>query len=111
MKKNNLLDYKPILCSDVEVNLDEIERVTVKIEHKGFYAFLATKLFKKPKFTTFELDNMGSFIVSLIDGEKSLYDISLSVKERFGEEAEPLYPRLVEYVVGLRAKNIINFKK
>ncbi|MCR5543048.1 MAG: PqqD family protein, partial [Eubacterium sp.] len=39
---------------------------------------------------------MGSFIWPLIDGKTSIYNIGEAVKEHFGEEEEPLYPRLVQ---------------
>ena len=31
-----------------------------------------------------------------IDGKRNLIDIGEMVKEEFGEEAEPLYPRLIK---------------
>jgi len=41
---------------------------------------------------------MGSFIVSLIDGKKSLIEIGEAVKAEFGDKAEPLYERLAKYI-------------
>ena len=53
---------------------------------------------------------MGSFIWSLIDGEKTVYDIGEAVKEHFGDECEPLYERLVKYFEILSGYGFINWK-
>ena len=43
------------------------------------------------------LDKMGSFVWTLMDGEKDIVAIRVLVKEHFGDEAEPLYERLARY--------------
>ena len=65
----------------------------------------------KSKVSEIELDEMGSFVLPLIDGQKSVYDIGISVKEHFGEKAEPLYPRLVKYMEVLRSYKYISYDK
>lgn len=40
---------------------------------------------------------MGNFIWPHINGENSIMDIAALIKEEFGEKAEPLYNRVVEY--------------
>lgn len=72
--------------------------VTLEIENKGLFNKIAQKLFKKPKISYIHLDEMGSFIWPLLDGDKTIIEIGEYVKEQFGEKANPLYERLSEYV-------------
>ena len=71
--------------------------VTLAIENKGWANRIAQKLFKRPKISYVHLDEMGTFIWPMIDGQTNLTDLGVKVKEHFGENAEPLYPRLAKY--------------
>ena len=77
---------------------DEEGNVTIYIENRGPFNRVAQKLLKKPKVSQLHLEEMGNFIWPLIDGEKSVFDRGQLVKEHFGEDAEPLYPRLAKYI-------------
>ena len=77
---------------------DEEGNVTIYIENRGPFNRVAQKLLKKPKVSQLHLEEMGNFIWPLIDGEKSVFDIGQLVKGHFGEDAEPLYPRLAKYI-------------
>lgn len=76
---------------------EEDKEIILEQENKGLFNRLAQKLLKKPAISYIHLEEMGSFIWPLIDGQKSLYDIGQIVHEAFGEKAEPLYPRLSTY--------------
>ncbi len=84
--------------------------VTLEIENKGIFNRIAQKFFKKPKTTYIHLDKLGSFVWEMIDGEKSILDISEDVKSRFGDEANPLYERLAKYFEILKSYNFITFQ-
>jgi len=96
MKKKNYLDYIPSI-SGKNIWDEEEGIVTVHMAHRGFYHKFAQLFFKTPKVSHIKLDEFGSFVWLNIDGQKSVYDISLLVKERFGEKAEPLYERLIKF--------------
>ena len=68
---------------------------------------IAQVLFKKPKVSYIHLDEMGSFIWQHIDGESDIIKIGESVKDHFGEKAEPLYERLAKYIQTLEAYKFI----
>ena len=85
--------------------------ITLEIENKGVFNRVAQKLFKKPKISYIHLDEMGSFVWPLIDGERNITDIGVFVKEHFGEKAEPLYERLAKYFRVLESYGFIKFKK
>lgn len=61
--------------------------------------------FKIPREKHLELDEYGSFIISRLDGAATLEQIALSLKERYGEAAEPLQERLAAYLSHLE-KNL-----
>lgn len=46
-----------------------------------------------------------------IDGARTIYDISELVHEHFGDKAEPLYKRLVQYFKTLESYGFITFNK
>ena len=102
MRKNNLLEYKPMLTPNTIVKSKTDENAVIEITHKGFYAFICSKLLKKPEKTEITLDSIGSYLISLIDGEKTVYEIS---------HIEPLYPRLIKYLQLLIRKKVIVLKK
>lgn len=92
----NYLDMIPVRA-DLAWSADEEGIITLEIENKGVMNTIAQKIFRKPRTSYVHLDKMGSFLWPLIDGKQTVYDLAAPVKERFGEEAEPLYPRIAKY--------------
>lgn len=102
MKKKNVisqnyLEKKPIRTEGIEWSKDEKGLVTLEIVNKGVFNFIAQKLIKKPRISYVHLDEMGSFVWALLDGEKDIYEIGKLVEAEFGEKANPLYERLATY--------------
>jgi Coenzyme PQQ synthesis protein D (PqqD). len=109
-KSENYLDKIPVRNGDfgwVENN----GLVTVEQENKGTYDRLAQKLFKTPKVSHVDLDRFGSFVWLQIDGERTIGQIGVLVKEKFGKDAEPLYERLAKYFYTLNEVKFISYKK
>mgnify|MGYP002513593675 CR=1 FL=1 len=113
-KKNviskNYLEKKPIRKNGLNWTKDEKGIVTLEIENKGVFNRLAQKLLKKPKISYIHLDETGSFIWPLIDGEKDIIALGELVEEHFGEKAHPLYERLSQYFKILENYGFITFK-
>ena len=110
-KSENYLERKPLRKESIGWKTEENGFVTLEIENKGVFNRIAQKLFKKPKISYVHLDEMGSFVWPLIDGERNITDIGVFVKEHFGEKAEPLYERLAKYFKVLESYGFIKFKK
>ena len=109
MKKKiseNYLEKVPVRA-DIEWDTDSDGNVTLHIENKGVMNKIAQVLFKKPKVRYIHLEEMGGFIWQLIDGESDIIKIGESVKDHFGEKAEPLYERLAKYIQTLEAYKFI----
>lgn len=95
--QQNYLDKRPVRHSGLEWTADDNGVVTLSIENKGFFNCIAQKLFKKPRISYVHLDETGSFVWPLLDGEKTIFEIGKEVEEKFGEAAHPLYERLAKY--------------
>lgn len=93
----NYLELIPRPSNKYSSMIDEQGAVTILQENKGLFHWLAQKMFQKPRISQIHLDDMGNFIWPLMDGEHSVNEIAVLVREKFGEKAEPLYPRLVQY--------------
>lgn len=111
MKKTNenYLERIPVRNSKISWSEDD-GKVSLEIENTGFMNKVAQKLFKKPKTSYIHLDELGSFVWKITDGETSLIDMGKAVEEKFGEEAYPLYERLAKYFQILESYNFISFK-
>ena len=72
-------------------------------EERAFLRSLRYQLAGAPDAAAFlrehygHLDETGSFLWPLIDGRQTVYELAAPLKERFGEAAEPLYPRIAKY--------------
>ncbi len=110
VKEENFLLRTPLRKEGLAFEVDEEGKVTLLIENKGFYNRIFQKLFKKPKITYIHLDEMGSFIWPLFAEDKNIVELGKEVSERFGDEAEPLYERLSEYIKRLESYGFISYK-
>ena len=113
-KKNlseNYLERVPVRPAHIEWTKDEEGIVTLHIENKGIANRIAQALLNKPKVSHIHLDETGSFVWPLVDGEKNITELGKSVKEHFGEKAEPLYERLAKFFQILDSYSFIEWKE
>lgn len=97
-KAPNLLDLVPEKSEKFRAEIDKEGKVTIFVENKGLFNFIAQKLFNKPRFTQIHLEEFGSFIWQQIDGIKTVKEIADILHEQFGEKSDPLYPRICVYM-------------
>ena len=106
----NYLEKIPVRPEKIKWSVDEAGIVTLDIENTGFFNRAAQKFFKKPKVSHVHLDEMGSFVWPLLDGEKDIIELGKLVEKEFGEKASPLYERLVKYFQILESYEFIEWK-
>ena len=106
----NYLERIPVRSESLGFSADGNGMVTLSKENVGFFNRIAQKLFKRPKISYIHLDEMGSFIWPLLDGEKSIYELGKLVEEHFGEKAAPVYERLSKYLAIMHSYGFISFK-
>lgn len=108
--QENYLERIPVQSSKLTWKTEDDGKVTLQIENKGWANKIAQKLFKKSKYSYVHLDELGSFIWPLIDGEKNIIEIGKLVEEHFGEAANPLYERLARYFQIVESYHFIYWK-
>ncbi len=108
--KDNFLDYIPRHNSLFPFRENAEGAVEVQVENKGLWNRLFQRVLKKPKYTYITLAGMGSFIWNSMDGVRTVYDIGQLVKEKYGEDAEPLYERLCPYIQNLHKMHFVVYE-
>lgn len=106
----NYLERRPMRAEGIGWNTDENGLITLEIENTGVMNRIAQKLLKKPKISYVHMEEVGSFVWPLLDGEKDILALGEAVKEKFGEKAEPLYPRLAKYFQIMDSYHFIQWK-
>lgn len=104
----NYLDYIPIYAKELKYEVTD-GKVTIFQDNTGLFNRIAQKIWKKPAVTQIHLDEMGNFIWPHINGQNSIMDIAALIKEEFGEKAEPLYNRVVQYFKTLVSYGFIEY--
>lgn len=108
---HNYLDYIPVRNEGHVWEASEKGSVTIFVENRGIFHWLAQHLLKKPRISQIHLEEFGSFIWLTIDGKRSLFEIGQQLKQHFGDSVEPLYPRLVQYIKNLEDYGFISVRE
>ncbi len=106
----NYLEKIPMPNSFLKWETNSEGKVDLLVENTGFFNRVAQKLFGKPKVTYVHLDDMGSFVWPLMDGQKNIIELGKAVDAHFGESAQPLYERLAKYFQILDSYRFIQWK-
>lgn len=109
--KKNFMDFIPVCNPNYTWEADKGGKVTVHVVNKGFYNWLAQKLFRRPRISHIALDEYGSFVWQQMDGVRNVYEISKLVAKEFGKDAEPIVERLVKYIQILYQNKFIGYVK
>lgn len=107
----NYLEKRPMPSSKLQWSVDGKGKVSLHIENTGIMNRIAQKLLKKPKISYVHLDEIGSFVWPLMDGEKTIVELGKLVDNEFGEKAHPLYERLAKYFQILDSYHFVEWKE
>jgi len=104
----NLLELIPVRT--IEWIKDEEGKITL-LKPKYKNPLLKKNLLPRMKNPNFKvnLDEIGSYLWLLIDGEKNVNQIAQLFKQKFGEKVEPLYDRLAKFLTNLEKNGFIKF--
>lgn len=108
--QKNYLEKIPMRPSRIQWETGTDRLVTLSVENTGWVNRIAQKFFRRPKVSYIHLDEMGSFIWPLLDGEKSIVELGKLVDAHFGEKAHPLYERLARYFQIMDSYQFIDWK-
>ena len=107
--EENFLLYRPLRkIEHWEVN---DEKVKLIFEHNKLIERSMRSLKKKSKFSDIELDEMGSMVWQLCDGNKNVYDIALAMVKKFNDTEQNAIDRLIIFLRYLSRKGWITFEK
>lgn len=108
-QKQNYLDLVPRRAANLNWKKEEDGIIILEVENTGVFNRIAQKLFKRPKYTKVHMEKYGSFLWPLIDGERTVMELADLQKSEFGDEVEPLYPRVVKYMQIMESYHFISF--
>lgn len=109
--KEEKLKYIPIINKKLNYKKDG-ENVLIKFKQDKKIQNLFRKIgFKIPKETTIDMDEFSSFVFLQIDGKKTIYEIGENIKEKYPNDSEQLYERLIMFLDFLESqKNWVFYK-
>ena len=110
-QRKNYLDLIPKRAASLTWTADEEGLITLEVENTGVFNRIAQKLFKRPKYTKVHMEKYGSFLWPLIDGAHTVMELADLQKAEFGDEVDPLYPRVVKYMQIMESYHFISFKE
>lgn len=107
--QENFLLYRPLRkIEQWEVN---DEKVKLFFHHNKPVERFMRWLIKKSKVSDIELDEMGSMVWQLCDGNKTVYDIAKAMMERFNDTEQNSIDRLIMFLRYLSRRGWITFEK
>jgi hypothetical protein len=89
----NLLELVPHRLREFDMGEEDIVTINVPRFKHGWMAHYLLPRWKHPNIRT-KLDAVGSFVWLQCDGATSTGEIADLLRERFGEEVEPVHDRL-----------------
>jgi len=108
VEEKNLLELVPQRISQWETRENNrIDILVPKLRGKWLGKWLLPKM-KKPHYKV-RLDDIGSFVWQQCDGEKTIRQIALCLRENFGEKAEPVFERVCIFFKKLEKGCFINY--
>lgn len=108
--KENYLDHVPKHNVLISYTTNKNNRIEIRTANSGMFERMTQILFKYPKYSYIELDEFGTFMWQQIDGEKTIFEICLLFRDRFGKEAEPLFERAAKFFWILHKKTFIVYE-
>ena len=93
----------------VNTNFECADKRIVLLEKKFKNKFLVKHLLsrmKQPHYKIY-LDDYGTFVWNQIDGNRTVFDIAVQLKEQYGEKVEPVYERLGMFINMLAQRKFI----
>ena len=111
MKRNkNFLEFIPEVNEKIEF-YEKNDLVYLKKKHNHIFDKIAQKMFFTPKESNIKLESYGSDVFRMIDGKANIIEIGNKLKEQYGDEVEPLYERLSQFIQILYNNDIVKLKK
>ncbi len=109
LKKINFLELTPVRIHAHQYRNSGLIDVLVPRFKSAFFSSLIPKT--RSRYINANLDELGSAVWELIDGNKNVNQISDILEERFNEKISPVHERLTMFLQQLNTNNFIYFKE
>lgn len=109
-KQCSILNYKPIRCN-VKVEWKNGCAVLVYPKNLTRFERWLQKRIGGPLEIRRPLDPMGTEVWKLCNGEHTVATICEKMRNKFGEDIEPVYPRVIKFLLRLAELNLIRLMK
>jgi len=104
----NLLKLIPVRSTDWKEENELVVLLKPKFKHPFLKKFFLPRM--KNPFFNIKLDSVGSYTWKLCIGSSTVEEIAKSMKHKFGDDVEPLYERLAQFLQNLEKNNFISYK-
>ncbi len=108
----NLLKMKPVRLHKWRPNREDPDLITIHMPR--FNSNFGRKLgniFKIRPTYNINLEKYGSAVWRLCNGDVNVEEIGEVLREQYGDEVEPLYERLAQYLTFLERTKLIKYEK
>lgn len=99
MEQNNPLDMVFAVNTTLDYEIDDRLIVTVRLRQDHWIQRLGRKLrIRIPEYRRISMDEYCSFVFQCIDEKRTVKEIGELMLDKFGEQANPLYERLLVFL-------------
>ena len=106
-KEENFLELIPVRNPDLDYSEDKKGMIVLTVPNIGIFNKIAQKFFNRPKESKIHFDDYSSYIWKGMNGKRDIASLGRYLKRKYGEEAEPLYERLIQFIHILRSNKYI----
>lgn len=94
----NLLTMRPMLTKRITLENTEEGISTVIIPRDSWLERLSVRYLRQPAVFRIKLDTLGSYVITRCTGAHTVEEIADEIRHEFGEQAEPVLPRLSQFL-------------
>lgn len=106
----NYLDFIPVKNPEIKYETNDKGNITVFIRWEGFFNKITQKFFHRPKVSSIDLDDYGSFVWNTIDDKKDIYTLSQELDAHFPKMEKSL-SRLIKFLEILKDHHLITYSE
>jgi len=111
-KEENILEMAPKLYEWLTLKKGPNgESSTLIVPRTSWIEKMSVRFFKQPESIKVDVTGLGSFVLDRCDGEHNVQEIAEQLSFQYGEEAEPVIPRLVKYLEIVEMNGWITWKR
>jgi hypothetical protein len=113
MGNKNLLTMIPVLKESITLrqNQDNKEIYQVCVPRTNLLERFSIKFLKQPTHHSIRLDQLGSFVIGMCDGQHPVEELEKKVADAFGQCASPVRERLLTFLSILEANGWIEWRE